>query len=193
MARGNTQCRSSLFNCACVVSMASGVSRFRYPQGAYSPCDGKGYLPSEPGARHTASVANSRRLLYRDASAHGAIHGQETDNGRQNRHHLVPSLPPAIWFLVPVGLGDRRIRWVARILGGLSLARGSCPDGWSTRERPLKERSGVFDASSGHMTRHPRMGAAQQVWLLYRNHHEITSLRNFRRSRVPRGSYTGTC
>jgi len=28
------------------------------------------------------------------------------------------------------------------------------------------------------MTRHPRMGAAQQLWLLYRNHREISGLQN---------------
>jgi hypothetical protein len=29
------------------------------------------------------------------------------------------------------------------------------------------------------MTRHPRMGAAQQLWLLYRNHQEISDLQNY--------------
>jgi hypothetical protein len=35
------------------------------------------------------------------------------------------------------------------------------------------------------MTRHPRKGAAQQLWLLYRNHPEISSLQNLRRSGAP--------
>ncbi len=43
------------------------------------------------------------------------------------------------------------------------------------------------------VTRHPRMGAAQQLWLLYRNHPEISDLQNLRRWRAPHGSYTGTC
>jgi hypothetical protein len=35
------------------------------------------------------------------------------------------------------------------------------------------------------MTRHPRMGAAQQLWLLYRNHQEIRDLQNLRLCRAP--------
>ena len=35
------------------------------------------------------------------------------------------------------------------------------------------------------MTRHPKLGAAQQLWLLYRNHPEISDLQNLRRCRAP--------
>jgi hypothetical protein len=38
------------------------------------------------------------------------------------------------------------------------------------------------------VARHPKLGAAQQLWLLYRNHHEISDLQNLRRSGAPRGS-----
>jgi len=35
------------------------------------------------------------------------------------------------------------------------------------------------------LTRHPRMGAVEQLWLLYRNHPEISDLRNFVRYPAP--------
>ena len=35
------------------------------------------------------------------------------------------------------------------------------------------------------MTRHPKLGAAQQLWLLYRNQKEIRDLGNLRRCRAP--------
>jgi len=41
------------------------------------------------------------------------------------------------------------------------------------------------------MTRHPKLGAAEQLSLLYRNHREISGLEIFERSGAPRGSYTG--
>jgi hypothetical protein len=41
-------------------------------------------------------------------------------------------------------------------------------------------------AWGGVGTRHPRMGAAQQLWLLYRNHREIRNLQNLRRCRAPK-------
>src|SRR5437870_3013522 len=58
----------------------------------------------------------------------------------------------------------------------LSLAHGLGQD--------APAQSGVFDAGRG-MTRHPRKGAAQQLWLLYRNHQEISDLQNLRRCRAP--------
>ncbi len=139
MAGGDTWRRSSLFHCACVVPMAGGVSRFRSRQRAYSPRDGKGYLPSASGARHTHCVANGRCLLYRDASAHGAVHGQETDNGRQSCRDLFLSLPPAIWSL-PVGLGNCWTGGAALVMGRLPLARAARPGRWSARERPKSRR-----------------------------------------------------
>src|ERR1700678_2043684 len=56
---------------------------------------------NDDAAREQAGEA-VRARLHLDASAHGAIHGPEADNGRQSCHHFVPGLPAAIWFLIPV-------------------------------------------------------------------------------------------
>jgi hypothetical protein len=75
---------------------------------------------------HVPTVLDERQIL-------------ETDDSRQRCRHPVFTLPPPR----PTGTSqtaDRRIRWVASILGDLSLARESCPNRWSAHKRPLKAR-----------------------------------------------------
>src|SRR6266567_2162065 len=52
---------------------------------------------------------------------------------------------------------------------------------------PISVRA-VPSAPGVGRTRHPRLGAAQQLWLLYRNHQETTDLRNLQHYRALQGA-----
>ena len=68
------------------------------------------------------------------------------------------------------------------ILAGCDRAERRLVGSGPTKRRAVPSAPGVG------RTRHPRLGAAQQLWLLYRNHQEITELRNLQHYRALQGA-----
>src|SRR6267378_242211 len=93
----------------------------------------------------------------------------------RNPHGFGHSECGAWWAVMPLSLV---------ILAGCDRAERRLVGSWPTKRRAVPSAPGVG------RTRHPRMGAAQQLWLLYRNHRGISDLRNVRRCRAPRTSFS---